>query len=137
MPLAFAEIYCHMVWRIADASARMNLPTRKIVRKFIENSGERFGYRLIAASVLDDHVHILVGLLPGIAPGLLVELVKNEINQYLSRTLAMQNPPCWDDGYGVISVSRAHVDALAHYVGQQEKRHLHGKINATLERVRC
>ena len=136
MPLAFSEIYCHIVWRVAAASAHLNLPTRKIIRQFIEDSGERFGYRFIALAVMDDHIHILANILPGVAPGLLVELLKDEISQYLSRTLAMQNPPCWDDGYGIISVSRAHVDTLVQYIRQQEKRHLQGKTNATLERVR-
>ena len=136
MPLGFSEIFFHIVWRTAPASDRMNAPTRKIVKNFLMDFGEKYGYEPIAISVLEDHLHILAKLLPGVAPGLLVETLKEELNQYLKKTLAMKNPPHWDDGYGIVSVSRAHIDAVAQYVHQQEKRHKTNRINSTLERVR-
>ncbi len=136
MPLGFSEIYFHFVWRIAPASSAMNAPTQKLVNNFLSDFGEKYGYEPIAVSVLEDHLHILAKLLPGIAPGLLIEVLKEELAHYLKKTLDMKNPPQWDDGYGIVSVSRAHIEAVAKYVQQQQKRHSDGKTNPTLERVR-
>lgn len=136
MPLGFSEIYFHLVWRIAPASSAMNAPTQKLVNNFLSDFGEKYGYEPIAVSVLEDHIHILAKLLPGIAPGLLIELLKDDLAQFLKNTLAMKNPPQWDDGYGIVSISRAHIEAVTKYVQQQQKRHSDGKINSTLERVR-
>lgn len=136
MALAFSDIYCHIIWRVSNTSAVMMNPTRKLMRCFLEDFAEQFGYEYIAVSVLEDHVHMLARLLPGVAPGLLVELLKEESTQYLQKTLAMKNPPQWDDAYGIVSISGSHLDMVAKYVVQQEKRHREGKINKTLERVR-
>ncbi len=136
MPTSFSEIFFHLVWRISPASPKMTPPTRSLVKSFLQDSGDKFGYEPIALSVMDDHIHIVVGLLPGIAPGLLVETLKEEIYRYLAGDMAMKNPPSWDDAYGVVSISRAHLDIVAEYVRTQEKRHRAGRTNTTLERVR-
>ena len=136
MALAFSDIYCHLVWRISAASAVMMAPTRKLVRSFLEDFAEQFGYECIVVSVLEDHVHMLAKLLPGIAPGLLVELLKEELTQYLQKKLAMKNPPQWDDAYGIVSISGSHLEMVAKYIAQQEKHHRKGTTNKTLERVR-
>jgi len=136
MPLGFSEIYFHLIWRITPTSSEMKAPTQKLVNNFLLDFGGKYGYEPIAVSVLDDHIHILAKLLPGIAPGLLIEILKEELTQYLKKTLAMKNPPQWDDGYGIVSVSRAHIEAVVKYVQQQEKKHSEHKTNPTLERVR-
>lgn len=114
----------------------MTEPTQKLVLQFLEDYGEKFGYEPIAIAVLNDHIHILVKLLPGIAPGILVELLKTEIAHYLKETMAMKNPPQWDDAYGIVSISRAHIDIVAKYIRQQRQKHKSGRTNETLERVR-
>ena len=136
MPFAFSEIFYHIVWRIAPASSPISSPTRRLIRTFLEDSGERFGCEPIAVSVLENHIHILVQILPGIAPGLLASLLMEEIDHYLAKALAMKNPPQWDDGYGIVSISKAHIKIVAEYVRNQESRHKQGKTNSTLERMR-
>lgn len=136
MPLGFSQIFFHIVWRIASTSPKMSIPTCRIVEDYLERQGERFGYEPIAVSVIEDHVHILAKVMPGVTPGLLVETFKEELNQYLKKNLAMKNAPIWDDGYGILTISPSHIEAIVKYIKQQQLRHNSGKINATLERVR-
>ncbi len=133
--LAFSDIFVHLVWRISDNSPKLDNVTRQLVEKFIAESGESFGYECIAATALDNHIHLLAKILPGVAAGLLVELLKKEIKTYLTSKLAMKSPPDWDDCYGVVSVSKAHLESVTDYIRSQVSRHRDGKINETLEKV--
>ena len=72
----------------------------------------------------------------GVAPGVLVEMLKSELTKFMTEKLAMQSPPKWDEGYGAVSVSKAHTETIINYVKTQKSRHREGKINETLERVR-
>jgi len=134
--LAFSDIFIHLVWCISDKSPKLDNVTRQLVEKFIAESGERFGYEYIAVASLDDHIHLLAKTLPGVAAGLLVELLKKEIITYLTGKLAMKSPPEWDNCYGIVSVSKAHLESVTEYIHSQVSRHKDGKINKTLERMK-
>ncbi|RKZ32120.1 hypothetical protein DRQ33_06460 [bacterium] len=134
--IAFAQIYCHFIWRIENNSKKMNQLTRDLVKKFILDSQEKFAYECIAISVLEDHIHFLAKILPGVAPGDLVVRLKQELYDYLIKQMAMTSPPRWDEGYGIVSVSKSHLDIVKEYINNQNKRHRENKINKTLERVR-
>ena len=137
MPLGFSEIYCHLIWRVAADSERMNKATQKILERYLLQHGDDFGYKPLAVAVLEDHIHMLVKLMSGVAPGALVELLKKQIKIFLVEQMAVKSPPRWDDGYGIVSVSRAHLGVVADYIRTQGARHKSGKINKTLERTRA
>jgi len=131
----FSEIFYHIVWKTGENSPKMTSPTQRLIENFLAGAGKKFGYSLVAAAVLEDHIHLFVRALPGVAPGDLVLRLKNEIDDFLRQKLAMASPPVWDEDYGVVSVSRSHAELVAEYVKTQRQRHKSGKINRTLERT--
>ncbi len=136
MPLGFSEIFCHIVWRTEPLSPRLSVPVRRLVKQFLLGAGEKLGYEPIAVAALEDHVHLLAKILPGVAPGLLAETLKKELSDYLVEKLALTPAPQWDEGYGIVSVSPAHTEIVARYVRGQEAFHKTGHTNKTLERTR-
>ncbi|MCD6594164.1 transposase [bacterium] len=135
--LAFSEIYCHFVWRINDDSPKMDKLTQRLVENFIRDFDEKFGYECIAVCALNNHIHFLANILAGIAPGLLVVRIKDELAEYLKIKLAMNTPPRWDNRYGIVSVSKSHLEVVKNYVQTQNNRHRDGKLNETLERIKA
>jgi len=135
--LAFSEIYCHFVWRISDDSPKLDKLTQRLAENFIRDFDEKFGYECISVCALADHIHFLAKLLPGVAPGLLVVRIKDELSEYLKVKLAMNTPPRWDNRYGIVSVSKSHLEIVKKYVETQKIRHRDGKLNKTLERTKA
>ena len=133
--IAFTDIYFHFIWRIDENSPEIDNLTERLVEKFLIDYGERFGYECIANAVLPDHIHLFAKVMSGVAPGVLVEMLKSELTKFMTEKLAMQSPPKWDEGYGAVSVSKAHTETIINYVKTQKSRHREGKINDTLERV--
>ncbi len=136
MPVGFSEIYCHIVWRVAEDSSEMNSAMQKVLQGYFTSRGDEFGYKPVAISVLNDHIHLFAQLMPGVAPGALAELVKHQSTIFMIDEMALKTPPIWDNGYGVVSVSKSHTDIVSEYVRTQEFKHKSGKTNSTLERVR-
>ena len=135
MSMIFSEIICHFIWRIASDSDPMKKATCSIVEKFLEDKVTDLGYSPISIAVLEDHVHLLAMIQHNITPKSIVEDLKEKISKYLNCELAMQNPPIWNEGYGIVSVSKSHVDIVTEYLVDHKTRHRKGKINTTLERV--
>ncbi len=133
--LAFSELFIHIVWRLKEDSVLLDKISAALVERYIKESGEALGYELIAVRAMCDHVHALVQILPGVAPGKLAVDLKNSCAEFLDERMKMKKPPTWADEYGAISVSKAHLEQLQTYINTQQARHSEHKTNATLERT--
>ena len=133
--LAFSELFIHIVWRVKEDSVLLDKISAALVERFVKESGEALGYEPLAARAMCDHVHVLVRILPGIAPGKLAVEFKNSCSEFLEERMKMKKPPSWADEYGAVSVSKAHLEQVEAYINTQQARHSDRKTNATLERT--
>jgi len=77
---------------------------------------------------MPDHVHLVIKLPTKLAIAALMKQVKgvssafaNDLNQH--NTLFR-----WQEGYGVLSVSRPHLSKVISYVGNQKRHHAANKL---------
>jgi putative transposase len=83
---------------------------------------ENKGYQLLGASVLQDHVHIIVSLKPDIAP--------SDAARYLKGVSATEfhkkfggSGSLWSSGYSVEAVGRKNVHQVLSYIARQDEHH--------------
>ena len=135
MDNVFSEILLHVVWKISSNSKKMTSPTQKILREYLSDVIDKKQFEIIEAAVTDDHIHILI------KPSIEIQ-IKNSVfklmdncSDYLTQKMALQNPPQWDLNFGVVSVSKAHLEMVVEYIRTQDIRHKSSKTNATLEKT--
>ena len=73
-----------------------------------------------------DHVHILVGLKPGITLSDLIRDIKNNSSKFINDKKWVPGKFQWQEGYGAFSVSQCLLDKTYQYILDQESHH--GKI---------
>jgi putative transposase len=77
----------------------------------------------VAIGGIEDHVHIACNLTKKHAPMKVIETVKKDSSKWLKTQSPSLQGFHWQDGYGLFSVSPAHVGALLKYVANQEEHH--------------
>ena len=131
--MSFNEVFLHLVMPI-DAKNKLPHPiTMKLVETKLSKTVSEFGGETLAVKLLPNHVHILVSVLPAASIDDLVVELKGETSELVEGT-GRGETLVWAEGYGVVSVSKSHIDIVKNYIDTQEERHKTGKLNATLEK---
>ena len=95
---------------------------------------ERIEGRCLALALLPDHVHVLIVAPPVASPDDIVSVLKDSTVEHVSG-MGRGEKLEWKPGYGVVSVSKSHLDIVEKYIATQVERHESGKINDTLEKI--
>ena len=72
---------------------------------------------------VDDHVHLLLGAPPTIAPAKMSQLVKGGSSAWIHDTFPELRDFAWQDGYGAFTVSKSAIPDVTVYIENQRERH--------------
>ncbi|MDQ2731694.1 MAG: transposase, partial [Armatimonadota bacterium] len=82
----------------------------------------------LAIGGVQDHVHLVVKAPTTISPSEIMQRVKGASSTLVRERLAPGKLFGWQEGYGVFSVSRSHVERVVNYVKNQEHHHASAKL---------
>lgn len=131
--MPFSEVFFHVVIGLETGEDALHQVTKKLVETKISEAISNLGGQAVAVKGMPDHAHILLAAPPVASADAFVTELKDattELVAGMGRGESLE----WKHGYGVVSVSRSHLDIVKEYVETQERRHATGKSNATLER---
>ena len=72
---------------------------------------------------IEDHVHLLLGAPPTIAPAKIAQLVKGGSSAWIHETFSELVNFAWQDGYGAFTVSKSVIPDLTEYIENQREHH--------------
>ena len=93
------------------------------LRQYITSIVQNNGHKVIAINNMPDHLHLFVGLNPKQAISDLMRLVKCDSSEWMNDQKLTQRKFQWQEGYGAFSYSRSHIDAVVHYIDNQQEHH--------------
>jgi len=108
------------------AQGRQNLirPERKEeLQKYITGIVTRHKQKLLAIHCMPDHTHILVNLKPDIALSDLVRAIKTGSTNHINENVWVRGRFAWQEGFGAFSYAHSQLDAVIHYIQNQEQHH--------------
>jgi len=68
-------------------------------------------------------VHCFFGLKPPIDVSKVMQKAKAKSSKWVNESGILQRRFEWQDGFGAFSYSQSHIDAVFHYIENQEKHH--------------
>jgi REP element-mobilizing transposase RayT len=71
----------------------------------------------------EDHVHVLLGAPPVLAPAKIAQLIKGGSSVWIQETFPRMNGFGWQDGYGAFTVSRSNLPSVIAYIQGQQEHH--------------
>jgi len=119
----YTQIYIHVVFAVQERACLIRSEWREELFKYIAGILKNQGINLIAIGGVEDHIHILFGLIPKIALSDLVRDIKANSSKFINEKGFVRGKFYWQEGFGAFSYSRSQIDAVAKYVLNQEKHH--------------
>jgi REP element-mobilizing transposase RayT len=72
---------------------------------------------------IEDHVHLVLGMPPTLAPSKMVQLLKGGSSKWIHDTFPALRGFGWQDGYGAFTVSKSNLLEIVKYVETQREHH--------------
>jgi len=80
-------------------------------------------FRSLCIGGIEDHVHVLLSLTPGISIAKAVQLIKGGSSKWIHETFPHLQNFSWQEGYGAFSIGISQVDDTRKYIETQETHH--------------
>ena len=121
------QIHYHIVFPVKYRKALLDSDVTNIIEETYEEITERYPIEMEAIGYDKDHIHLLCGAHPKVAPGRIVQIFKS----ITAREIFRRKPSVkkelwggefWTDGYYVATVGeRANWDTVEKYIRKQGK----------------
>lgn len=119
----FSQIYIQYVFAVKGRENLLQKPWRDEVFKYIAGIIKGKNQKSIIVNGVSDHVHVFVGLKPGMGISDLVRDIKNNSSNFINEQKFLKGKFSWQEGYGVFSYSHSHIKNVYQYIENQEEHH--------------
>jgi REP element-mobilizing transposase RayT len=124
MPQSLAQIYLHIVFSTKDRRPLLQDPViRDEMHKYLGGICNGLDCPVLRVGGVEDHVHILCRFGRTVSIAELIKELKRASSIWVKTKGATYDDFHWQGGYGVFSVSPAHVEAVREYIANQEQHH--------------
>jgi putative transposase len=132
--MPYWQLYYHVTWSTRNREPRIAPEVETCVLEAVRSKVAALGGTLFAANCVQDHVHLVVAIPPGIAVGTFVGQVKGLSSSRVNRAGLATPPFHWQDEYGAFSFDRRRLPGCLAYVAAQKEHHFAGTTIPVLER---
>ncbi len=123
MANTYHQLYIQAVFAVKNREAIITNDCRSKIYSVIGNLINETGCKTIIVNGTEDHVHCLLGLKPTISISELMRIVKGKSSRFINEHHLTKCKFEWQEGYGVFSYSKSHIDAVYKYIANQEEHH--------------
>ena len=122
MPQSLAHILLHLVFSTKDREPFIDAAVREDLHAFLAGVARTAGAECLRVGGTADHVHLAVHLPRTLTVAQLMEDLKTPSSKWMKEHTPW-SAFAWQRGYSAFSVSPNDVEALVHYIGNQEEHH--------------
>ncbi|MGD0340008.1 MAG: IS200/IS605 family transposase [Bacteroidota bacterium] len=123
MANTYSQIYIQIVFTVKDRSVLIPKEKKDELYKYITGIVKKRGQKLLAINGMSDHIHVFVGMKPDLAISDLVRDIKAGSSGFIYKKRMVKRKFSWQEGFGAFSYSRSDIDAVIHYIQNQEYHH--------------
>ena len=123
MANTYTCLHCHVVFSTKNREGWIAPNIEQRVWAYLGGIARENGMTALRIGGVDDHVHLVVGMPPTIAPSKAVQLLKGASSRWIHETFSALVGFAWQDGYGAFSVSKSQLPDVIRYVEAQRRHH--------------
>ena len=132
MSTSYHQLYVQFVWTTFNRTPLLSRPHRLVLGAYLHARALALDSNLLAFGGVEDHVHALVRLHSSVDVARMARELKAPSSGYIRRRFRWPHFS-WQDGYGAFTVRRDDVEAVTHYLRNQEQHHRTGELIAEFE----
>lgn len=123
MANSYTQIYLHVVFAVQNRACVIGKSWREDLHRYVNGIVTAKSQKLMAINSMPDHVHVLLGLKPDIAPSKLIGEIKTGSTNHINEQRWVGCRFSWQEGFGAFSVSHSGVPAVIRYIQDQQAHH--------------
>lgn len=123
MPNTFSQIYLQFVFAVQGRRSFIPKQHKTELHRNITSLVQARKARLLAVHCMPDHTHLFVGFPPSVLISGFVKELKVGSHNFIEDKGWAGNGFHWQEGYGVFSYSRSHLDRVCRYIINHEEHH--------------
>jgi REP element-mobilizing transposase RayT len=123
MANTYTSLHYHLVFSTKNRERWINPEIEERVWSYLAGIAKQNKMTPIQIGGVEDHVHVLLGASPTLAPSKIAQLVKGGSSAWIHDTFPDMKAFAWQDGFGGFTVSRSNVESVADYIRGQREHH--------------
>ena len=123
MANSYHQVYLQAVFAVKYRKALLAKEWRDDIFNIIGNLVNETGCQSLIVNGIEDHVHCLFGLRPSVSISNVMQNIKAKSSKHINETALTLERFEWQEGYGVFSYSRSHIDKVYCYIQNQKAHH--------------
>ncbi len=128
-----AEVYVHLVWSTWDRQPLVGPGLRQALYACMRQGCRELGCQALAVGGTEDHVHLLVRMVPQVSISELAKQVKGSSSHLATHQLGAGGRFRWQGGFGATTVTPGDVPHVARYIAHQKEHHAADTADEELE----
>lgn len=128
MANTFSNLFYHFVFGTKRRENLINVEIESRVWSYLGGIARKHKFNALQIGGIENHIHALVMSPPAIAPSRIAQWLKGDSSKWIHTEFADSRRFCWQDGYGVFSVSKSNVPKVVQYIKNQRQHHLNPKF---------
>lgn len=126
-------LFVHVICTVQGREKLLANPARKVLFVHMQKESEEKGIRIVAAGGVEDHIHLLLQLMPAQNLAQVVRSIRGASSGWLNENKLLSVPFEWEDSYYALSVSPSNVRQVKDFIEKQEEHHKTKTLDAELE----
>jgi len=123
MANTYTCLHYHVVFNTKNREPWISPDSEERVWSYLAGIAKENGMTPVRFGGVEDHVHLLLGAPPTLAPSKIAQLIKGGSSAWIRDHFPDWRGFAWQDGYGGFSVSRSQLDAVSNYIRNQREHH--------------
>jgi len=123
MPQSLSFLLVHVVFSTKDRAPLLGAEIRPALHGYLATVARNADCECFRVGGVADHVHLAIRLARTVTVADLVETLKTSSSKWLKTQSPALASFAWQRGYGAFSVGPSDLNALLHYIDNQDEHH--------------
>lgn len=123
MSNTYTSLHYHIVFSTKHRERWITQDIEERVWSYLGGIARDNKMKALCVGGIEDHIHILVGAPPTIAPAKAAQLIKGGSSKWIHEMFPRLREFGWQDGYGAFTVSKSNVPDVIEYIQNQREHH--------------
>ncbi len=123
MANTYTSLHYHVVFSTKNRERWIKADIEERIWAYLGGIAKQNKMKPLQIGGIEDHVHVLLGAPPVIAPSQIAQLLKGGSSAWIHETFPALKGFGWQDGYGAFTVSRSDVPSVIEYIQGQREHH--------------
>jgi putative transposase len=126
-------LFVHVICTVQGRERLLARPARKVLFVHMQKESEGKGIRIVAINGAEDHMHLLLQLMPSQNLAQVVRSIRSASSGWLNENKLLSSDLEWEEAYYALSVSPSNLKQVKDYIDRQEEHHSTRTLDAELE----